>query len=220
MLMKIAILGGTGKIGRGLALRWAAKHEILVGSRRLEKAEKAVEEYKRELLANGISDRVKACDNGEAAKLGEVIVIAIPYEHVIETLREIKGAFKNQIVVSTVVPLKKVNGYFAYTPPREGSAAVEIRNALPKSVQVTSAFHTVSSEKLADLSTALDNDVVICGDDAEAKKVVAQLVKEIRNLRPLDGGPLELSGMIEAFTPLLVNIGIYNRIKNPSIRFV
>lgn len=218
--MKIAILGGTGKIGRGLALRWAPKHEILVGSRSAEKARKAVEEYKRELLNQGISDRVSAHDNADAAKLSEVVVIAIPYEHAVETLREARNAFKNQVVISTVVPLKKVDGYFAYTPPKEGSAAVEIRNVLPRSVRVTSAFHTVSSEKLADLGAELDNDVVICGDDAQAKKVVSELVREIKNLRPLDGGPLELSGMIEAFTPLLVNIGIYNRIKYPSIRFV
>ncbi|MFQ6136203.1 MAG: NADPH-dependent F420 reductase [Candidatus Hydrothermarchaeales archaeon] len=218
--MKIALLGGTGNVGGGLALRWARNHEIIIGSRGREKAEGAADNYTKQLAEKHIPCNILGCDNATAIKRANVVVLSIPYEHVISTIDKTRESFRDKIVITPVVPMKKADGYFIYTPPKEGSAAVEVKNALPESTKVVSIYHSIPSEKLADLDKVLEYDVIICGDDENAKHVVSDLTKEIKNLRPLDGGPLAVSSMVEAMTPLLMNIMIKNRLKNPSIKFL
>ncbi len=218
--MKIAILGGTGSIGEGFALRWAAKHEILVCSREIDKAVNAAGEYTGMLLNKGVvCCGITGCNNEAAIEDSDVVVLSVPYQGVISLLKKLAPFFKNQIVISLVVPMKK-NKLFEYTPPKQGSAALEIQEILSKSVKVVSAYHNVSAKKLANLELALDYDVVVCGDDNEAKKTVMELTREIKSLRPLDGGGLASSYMIESLTPFLINLAIRNGLSDLGVKFV
>ncbi len=218
--MKIAILGGTGSIGEGFALRWAEKHEILICSREAERAISAAGEYTEALLNKGlICCGIAGCTNEVGIKDVDVIVLSVPYQGVIQLLETLSPYFKDQIVISLVVPMKK-NKWFEYTPPKQGSAALEIQDVLPKSVKVVSAYHNVSAKKLANLDMTLYYDVVVCGDNEEAKKVVMELTKEIKNLRPLDGGGLDSSYMIESLTPFLINLAMRNKLSDLGVKFI
>jgi NADPH-dependent F420 reductase len=158
--------------------------------------------------------------NAEAASKGEVIVISLPYEHTVSTLQQIRDSFTNQIVVTPVVPMAKKGKTFIYVPPAAGSAAIEIKNALPESVKVVSAYHNLPAKELSEIDRALDYDVVICGDNEEAKAVVKKLTEEMLNLRVMDAGALEASMMIEAITPLIVNLNIRYKPQHFSVKFV
>ncbi len=218
--MKIAILGGTGSIGEGFALRWAEKHEILVCSREIEKAVDVASDYTNILSNKGIlCCGIKGCGNEDAIKDADVVVLSVPYQGVVSLLEKLSPLFKDQIVISLVVPMKK-NKLFEFTPPKQGSAALEIQEILPISVKVVSAYHNVSARKLANLELNLDYDVVVCGDDDEAKKTVMGLTSEIKNLRPLDGGGLASSYMIESLTPFLINLAIRNKLSDLGVKFV
>jgi NADPH-dependent F420 reductase len=114
----------------------------------------------------------------------------------------------------------KKNKWFEYTPPKQGSAALEIQEILPKTVKVVSSYHNVSARKLANLELSLNYDVVVCGDDDKAKRAVMELTHEIKNLRPLDGGGLSSSYMIESLTPFLINLAIRNGLSDLGVKFV
>ncbi len=218
--MKIAILGGTGSIGEGFALRWAGRHEILVCSREADRATKAAGEYTGMLLnKNLVCCGISGCINETGIKNADVVVLSVPYQGVISLLESLRPYFKDQIVISLVVPMKK-NKLFEYTPPEQGSAALEIRDILPKSIKVISAYHNISAKKLANPDMVLDYDVVVCGDDEDAKKVVMELTREIKNLRPLDGGGLSCSYMIESLTPFLINLAMRNGLSDLGVKFL
>jgi 8-hydroxy-5-deazaflavin:NADPH oxidoreductase len=218
--MKIAILGGTGSIGEGFALRWAQKHEILVCSREIERAGKVASDYTNILSNKGLQCcGITGCENEAAIRDADVVVLSVPYQGVISLLEQLNPLFKNQIVISLVVPMKK-NKWFEFTPPKQGSAAVEIQELLPKTVKVVSSYHNVSARKLANLELSLDLDVVVCADDEEAKKTVMELTHQIKNLRPLDGGSLTSSYMSESLTPFLINLAIRNKLSDLGVKFV
>jgi NADPH-dependent F420 reductase len=218
--MKIAILGGTGSIGEGFALRWAEKHEILVCSREIERAINVASDYTHILSNKGIQCcTITGCRNEAAIKDADVVVLSVPYQGVVLLLEKLSPLFRDQIVISLVVPMKK-NKWFEFTPPKQGSAALEIQEILPKTVKVVSSYHNVSARKLANLELSLDYDVVVCGDDDEAKKTVMELTHEIKNLRPLDGGGLASSYMIESLTPFLINLAIRNKLSDLGVKFV
>ncbi|HEX7575234.1 MAG TPA: NADPH-dependent F420 reductase [Candidatus Methanoperedens sp.] len=218
--MKIAILGGTGSIGEGFALRWAEKHEILVCSREIERAVNVACDYTDILSNKGIQCcGITGCGNEAAIKEADVVVLSVPYQGVISLLEKLSPLFKDQIVISLVVPMKK-NKWFEYTPPKQGSAALEIQEILPKTVKVVSSYHNVSARKLANLELSLNYDVVVCGDDDKAKRTVMELTHEIKNLRPLDGGGLSSSYMIESLTPFLINLAIRNGLSDLGVKFV
>jgi NADPH-dependent F420 reductase len=134
-------------------------------------------------------------------------------------LEKLSSLFRDQIVISLVVPMKK-NKWFEFTPPKQGSAALEIQEILPRSVKVVSAYHNISARKLANIELSLDLDVVVCGDDDAAKRTVMELTREIKNLRPLDGGGLASSYMIESLTPFLINLAIRNKLSDLGVKFV
>jgi NADPH-dependent F420 reductase len=217
--MKIAILGGTGSIGEGLALRWALKHEIIIGSRKCEKAEIAANKYRNVLEEAGESCSILGCINPDAVDRADVIVLSVPYEHVMSTIEMVKPNLSDQIIISIVVPMKK-NGWFNYIPPAAGSAAMEIKRELPQGVKIVSAFHGVAANKLCTIKKKLDMDVFICGDDEEANRIVCGLVHDIPELRPMIAGPLEVSYMTESITPLLINLAMYNDKKHLGIKCV
>jgi NADPH-dependent F420 reductase len=218
--MKIAVLGGTGNIGEGFALRWAEKHEILLCSREIDKAVNSASKYTERLANKGFSCcGMTGCKNETAISNADIVVLSVPYQGVITLLKDIRPCFSDQIVISLVVPMKK-NKWFEYAPPKQGSAALEIEDILPDSVKVVSAYHNISAKKLTDLELALDYDVVVCGDDEHAKRTVMGLTCEIENLQPLDGGGLASSYMTESMTPFLLNLAIRNGLSNLGVKYV
>jgi NADPH-dependent F420 reductase len=217
--MKIAVVGGTGDFGRGLVMRWAVEHEMILGSRRADGAEKSAEEIGSILKGRGIEAKITGMENCDAIKVSDLVVLSIPYEFARSMVMELKDSFTDQIVISPIVPMARVGKRFEYTPPAEGSAALLVRDLLPPSVKVVAAFHTVSSSALQNLDRTIEGDVLIAGDDSDSKEVVADLVRIIDYLRPLDAGDLKVANQIEGLTPLLLNIGKLksNAIKCPGI---
>ena len=217
--MRITLLGGTGNIGEGLALRWAPKHDVVIGSRSAEKAEEAAISCEARLLNEGITCELNGEENAQALKRSDVVVIALQYQFAIPTAVAIKDDLEgNAIVVSPVVPMTK-DGFLRYVPAdKYGSAAVEIQSILSNN-EVVSAFHTTPAARLIDLKDKLNLDVLVCGSE-KPKETVMELVKDIEGLTPFDAGPLEASYMVESITPLLINISARNRIKNSSIRII
>ena len=217
--MKIAILGGTGDIGEGLAMRLAKGHEIFIGSREAEKAQAAADNYNKLLKGRGLRDDIKGMSNVDATKSADLVIVAVRYQFAIETLQSVAGVLDAKIVVTPIVPMSKQK-LCSYTPPTEGSAARHICSVLPPEARVVVAFQTLPASRLADLDDPLGFDVVVCADDEEAKKVVMGLVSDLGNVRPLDGGGLEEAKLVEALTPLLVNLAIKNKTRPLSIKFV
>lgn len=239
--MKIAILGGTGNIGKGFALRWSKKHEVIIGSRNAEKAEASAAEYNEILKNHDVKNRIKGTDNKTAATDVDVVLLAIGYENISYIIDLITPVLGKQIIVSVVVPMAKDRcyihpdssplkidvsnddynaNYFCYTTPPAGSAAQEIAMLLPQDIELVSSFHNVPAHMLADLDVELDYDIGVCGNSMYSKNVIFDLSRDIPNLRPLDVGPLETSAMVESLTPLMINIASRNKLKNLGIKFV
>ncbi len=214
--MKIALVGGTGDIGTGFAVRWAANHEIIIGSR---KADKAKESAAAALALLGGKGNVWGTDNGSAIAAAEVVVLCVPYEHLVFVTSDLKASYTGQLVISPVVPMSYNGKFFEFTPPAEGSAAMQAKSSLP-GLRIVSAFHTICAAALQALGRELKADVFICGDEPEAIDLVAGLVQEIRSLRPLKAGPLAASALVESLTPMLLNVARRNKIKDAGITVV
>jgi NADPH-dependent F420 reductase len=214
--MKIALVGGTGDIGTGFAVRWAEKHEIIIGSR---KTDKAKESAAAALALLGGKGDVWGTDNGSAIAAAEVVVLCVPYEHLVSVTGDLKASYIDQLVISPVVPMSYNGKYFQFTPPAEGSAAMQARSLLPE-LPIVSAFHTICAAALADLHHELKADVFICGDETEAIDLGAGLTREIKSLRPLKAGPLAASALVESLTPMLLNVARRNKIKDAGITVV
>ncbi len=217
--MRIALLGGTGNIGEGLALRWAPRHSIVIGSRSEEKAQEAAVSCTERLRAQGVACQFAGEENVQAIEDCDVVVIALPYQHAMPTVESIKDHLNSSaIVLSPVVPMTK-DGFMHYVPKAQyGSAAMEIQSMLPKH-DVVAAFHTTPAARLIELNDTLGLDVLVCGDDSP-KQIIIGLVNDIDGLTPLDAGPLEASSMVESITPLLINVSARNKMKNSSIRVI
>lgn len=215
--MKIALVGGTGDIGTGFAVRWSAAHEIIIGSRKAEKAQESVKEVQSIL---GGAGNIQGTDNGSAIKAADIVVLCIPYEHLISVTSDLRTAYSGQIVVSPVVPMSYNGKYFEYNPPSVGCTALQVKSLLPEGMRIVSAFHTICASALHNRDLALKGDAMICGDDKVSKDVIAGLAKEIANLRPLDVGPLAVSAQIESLTPMLLNVAKHNKLKNTGVKIV
>ncbi|MBA2857477.1 hypothetical protein HNP93_000178 [Methanococcus maripaludis] len=216
--MKIAILGGTGDQGFGLALRFSKNHEILIGSRKAEKAIEASENALKIISDKGYSANIKGMTNLEASKLADVVIVSLPFEYTISTIKELKEALKGKIVVSIGVPLATAIGD---KPTRviacpQGSVAELIQEMLPES-KVVSGFQNICSKCLEDLDCEVACDVLIAGDDNDAKKVIVELASEIPGVRGIDSGKLEISKFIEQITPLLIQLNIKYKLKGAGI---
>ena len=220
--MKISLLGGTGAFAEGLVIRWAkAGHEIFIGSRKQEKAEGITSEMVEKAKSVGVDASITGLTNEEAAKQTEVVVVCLPHEYAKSTLEGIRDSFTDQLVITPVVPMvrNEETKSFLFQQPESGSSAAEIKEVLPDTVKIVSAYHNIPAKGLANFEKELDYHVVICGDDEDAKKRVAELTEDMPNLKTIDAGPLELSGMIEAITPLIVNMNIKHK-HEFSIKFV
>lgn len=222
---KIAIIGGTGDLGFGLALRWAhVGAEVIIGSRDEARANEAVARVQDSLKAHGSADArralVRGMENAQAAAQASVVVLAVPITVQASILKSIRGSLKNAVLVDATVPLAAALGG---KPTRmlklwQGSAAEQARELLPPATPVVSAFHNVSAEVLQDLSARPDCDILVCGDDEAAKRVVFPLISLIPGLRPIDAGPLEMSGIVESITALLISVNRRYHVKHSGIR--
>ncbi len=211
--MEIALLGGTGDIGKGLALRWArdTDHSIVVGSREPEKAAEQADRYATVLADRGRDTEVAGAGNAEAAAGADVVVLSVPPEYATSTVEAVADRLvAGTILVSPVVPMDRTAGGFQYDPPGTGSIAEEIAAAAPEGVPVIGAFQNLAAGALSDLDDDLAADVVVTGDDGEAKELVRSLAAEIEGIRALDGGPLAATAVVESLTPLLVNLAVNN----------
>jgi 8-hydroxy-5-deazaflavin:NADPH oxidoreductase len=210
--VNIAILGGTGKEGAGLAMRWAkVGHSIIIGSRDAERAKAKAVELRDAAHAIPIVGHT----NAEAAALGEVIVVALPAAGLANTLPETREACRGKVVVSTVVPLT-FGGPRLFTPPAVGSSAEEVQSLLPES-KVVAAFHHIAAHELADAGHDIECDLLICGADAAAKETVGQLGRSM-GLRVIDVGALSNSGPLEGITAVLATINRRYKLKNSGIK--
>ncbi|MCS7059961.1 MAG: NADPH-dependent F420 reductase [Anaerolineae bacterium] len=213
--MQIAIVGGTGKEGSGLALRWAnAGHEIIIGSRDAEKAARVAEELNL-ALGNGAA-RVRGATNLDAAQAGEVVVLTVPYSAHADTLRSVQPALSGKVLIDVTVPVNPAD-ITRVSVPAGGSATVEAQRLLGPDVKVVAAFQNISFTHLKKLDTAIDCDVLVCGDDAQAKQIALQLVQDA-GMRGFDAGPADNAIVVEGLTSVLLAINKRHKIKGAGIR--
>lgn len=207
----VPIIGGTGALGFGLALRLAREGvPIVIGSRKLESAEEAADKLRAKLP----DAQVEGLQNADAARRGPIVILSVPFRAQSENLTNLKEVLQpGQILVDATVPLAAaVSGKATrLLGVPQGSAAEQAEEMAPEGVRVLSGFHTVSAAKLSDLEHDLDEDVLIAGDDREAKRALAELVERIPGLRPVDCGRLEMARMIEALTPLLISVNVRHK---------
>ncbi len=203
--MKVALVGGTGGLGPGLAARLTlADVEVVIGSRSREKAERVARE-----VSELIGAAVKYGENPEAVRDSDVVVLTIPYEAVEPTLKSLSHILHGKTVISPIV---------SPNPAPGNSAAEKVRSLTPEDSKVAAALHNVGAHRLLDLQRPLDCDVLVCGED-DAKKTAVELVEKIPGLRAIDGGGLQDSWIPEAITHLLIRLNKRYKRKSIGIRF-
>jgi 8-hydroxy-5-deazaflavin:NADPH oxidoreductase len=223
--MKIGIIGGTGGMGEGFALRWSFNHDILIGSRDKQKAEKAAEDTLsniKSIYADKVKGTISGNDNISIARDSDVLILSIPYDNIQGTCKDISNAIsENCIVISPIVPMGRNDNGFYYIPMEEGkkSAGVLVAENLPGR-KVVSAFHTISEIKLRDLKNPMNIDTFVCTDNKESLSTVNGLISEIEGLRSIYLGALSLSYQAEVITPMILNASKQNKLKHPGIKLV
>jgi hypothetical protein len=208
----VCIIGGTGALGFGLALRLArAGTPVVIGSRDAGRAAEAAERAGERVPEGSFT----GLENAAAARAGaEIVVLAVPFRSQSETLTNLKGALaEGQLVLDCTVPLAAaVSGKATRSlGVWQGSAAQQAQEMVPDGIRVVSALHTVSASHLSDLDYRLDEDVLVCGDRREDKARIGELIEAIPGLRAVDCGRLEMARIVEQLTPLLISINIRNK---------
>jgi len=223
--VKIGIIGGTGGMGKGFALRWSQNHDVIVGSRDATRASDSAREYTE--LAKEAFGQIKGTitgnDNLTVAKTSDVLILSIPYENIDSVCPEILSQVKDScVVVSPIVPMVKTDVGFEFIPIKENKpfSYQLVSKYMKNKSKLVSAFHVISEKKLVNPTMVLDYDIFVCGDDAGSIEVVNGLINEIKGLRPIYLGPGSLSYLAEISTPLLLNAMIRNKIKNPGIKII
>lgn len=202
--LTIGVLGGTGPQGKGLGLRFAvAGHHVVLGSRSPERAEEAAAEVRE--MRPDVTLSVRGGTNEEAAAAGPVVVLAVPYEGHAETVTSLAPLLDGKIVIDCVNPMIFDKQGAMPVEVREGSAS-EQTAALVPGARVVSAFHDVSARRLFGTNTSVNTDILVCGDDVEAKTLVIGLATQVPGMRGIDAGPLRLSRELEALTTVLLAI--------------
>jgi 8-hydroxy-5-deazaflavin:NADPH oxidoreductase len=203
----VPIIGGTGALGFGLAMRLAREGvPVAVGSRDAERA--------REAAGKVEQGSAEGLENREAARLGPIVILAVPFRAQSENLTNLKDVLEpGQILVDATVPLAAaVSGKaIRLLGVPQGSAAQQAQEMVPDGVTVVSALHTVSAPLLGDPGHQLDEDVLMASDSKQAKQAVAALIRKIPGLRPVDAGRLEVARLIEGLTPLLISVNIRHK---------
>jgi 8-hydroxy-5-deazaflavin:NADPH oxidoreductase len=209
----ICIVGGTGALGFGLALRLgAAGAAIVIGSRDAGRAEEAAARARSQVPHGSIT----GLQNADAVRQGDLVILSVPFRNQSETLTNLRQALREgQLVVDATVPLAAaISGKATRTlGVWQGSAAQQAQEMAPAGVRVISAFHTVSAALLGDLDHDLDEDVLMCGDARADKERLAAVVESIPGLRAVDCGPLEMARIVEQLTPLIISINVRNKVR-------
>jgi hypothetical protein len=223
--MRIGIVGGTGGMGEGFALRWCMKHDVIVGSRDAQKAREAADNYSKaaKQAYGSMAGSITGDDNIALGKDVDVLILSIPYEFIDDTCGRLAGKIRDDcLVVSPIVPMTRTDAGFVYIPLEQGKkqAAEMVADRLPPRPRVVSAFHTISEVKLKNVGLGLDTDTFICGDDPGAVGKLTGLVSEIAGLRPIYLGPLALAYQAEILTPMLLNAAKRNKMKNPGVKLI
>jgi 8-hydroxy-5-deazaflavin:NADPH oxidoreductase len=224
--MRVGIIGGTGGMGKGFALRWCFGHDVSVGSRDAQRAKEVAQSYTeaaREAYGNSMTGSISGDDNFSLAKNSDILILSIPYESIEDTCdRLVKEVRNDCVIVSPIVPMARTDAGFIYLPLEEGKkfAAEIIAYKLPPRSRVVSAFHTISEIKLINVKRSLDADTFVCGDDQSTVAILNTLISEINGLRSIYLGPLSISYQAEILTPMLLNAAKRNKMKHPGIRLV
>jgi 8-hydroxy-5-deazaflavin:NADPH oxidoreductase len=236
--MKIGIVGGTGGMGEGFALRWCANHQIVIGSRDKNKAAEvasnymkiAQEFYKDKIKGGGVGGggigegNISGDNNFDLGKKDlDILILSIPYESINDTCSKLSQDISDScIIISPIVPMKWTEKGFTYIPFEEGkkTAAELVADNFKSRSRIVSAFHTISEVKLKKLELTLDADTYICGDDTSVVEKIKELVSEIQGLRPIYLGPLSMTYQAEVLTPMLLNGAKKNKLKNPGLKLV
>jgi NADPH-dependent F420 reductase len=231
-MTQLGFLGGTGDLGKALAIHLASNYEkTLLGSREKPKAEDTVRKLQTKMAGREyLRDRLVPATNVEVAEKCDVIIATLPAKHAVDGVKQLAGHFRgNQLLISTVAPTPKVGDEFL--PSLEGkndngngsSSSSSITQQLKEttglhSIRIATAFQTVPADTLM-REERFDADVPITSDTKETYETVANIVKQIEGLRPLYLGSLQISNVAEGLTSVLLNVGTHNHIKSPAIKF-
>lgn len=207
----MTIVGATGDLGFGLALRLArAGTPVVIGSRDGDRAAQAAEQAAAQLPGA----EIRGLENAEAAAASEIVIVSVPFPSQAPTLKSLRGVLRDgQIVVDVTSPLASTVGGRATRVLQvwQGSAAQQAQELVPSGVTVVSALHTVAAAHLADLDYRFDEDVLVTGDDRDARRRVAELIERVEGLRAVDCGRLETARLTEQLTALTIAINIRHR---------
>ena len=212
--MKLGLIGGTGREGSGLSVRWAkAGHEVVVGSRDGARAQEKAKE-----LSQVAGNEIRGADNQTVASQAEVVVLCVPFSAHAETVRELKDALVGKVVIDITVPLAPPHVREVHLPPTV-SAAQEAAALLDSSTRLVATLHHVSSAHLNDHSHQFPCDVLVCGNDLAAKDIAIELVGQL-GLRAFDAGPLRNAVALESLTPVLLYLNKRYHSDGAGIRIV
>jgi 8-hydroxy-5-deazaflavin:NADPH oxidoreductase len=207
----IAIIGGTGPAGMGLALRWARAGEtIIIGSRDAQRAEQAAESIRQKI---GDHTKVSGLENADACAAADILMLTVPFEGQAVLLKQLKPSITaGSVLIDATVPLAASVGGRASRPLGvwQGSAAQQTAELVPREVSVVAAFHNLSAE-LLNGDSPLDCDVIVCSDDPDAAQLTRELAAKIPGVRAIDGGKLENARIVEQITPLLIGMNIRHK---------
>jgi hypothetical protein len=211
VIRSIAVIGGTGPAGTGLALRWARAGEtVIIGSRDATRAAQISEEIRKRA---GESSQVSGLENSAACAASDLLVLTVPFDSQAEVLKQLKPAIRaGTILIDATVPLAaSIGGRASRTiGVWQGSAAQQTAELVPKGVSVVAAFQNVSAEILNG-DGDVDCDVIVCSDDPNATKVAMELASKISGVRAIDGGKLENARIVEQITALLIGLNIRHK---------
>ena len=213
----IAVVGGTGAEGGGLALRFAhAGARVFIGSRTAEKAQAAAQH-----IISRAKGEVTGHANAEAVAQAQIVLLTVPLAAQVEILKSVRGSFRpGSILVDATVPLEiAIGGRLSRTVALwDGSAAQQAARLVSEGVSVVAAFHSLSAEALEHLDHPLDCDTLICGDSAEAKAAVRDLAALIPGVRAIDAGPLDHARYLESAAALLIALNLRHKVKSSGMR--
>ena len=223
--MKIGIIGGTGGMGKGFAIRWSKNHNIIIGSRDADRAATSAEEYTtlaKEAYGQ-INGTISGKDNNAVASDSEILILSIPYDNIDSICSQILSEINEKcIVISPIVPMTKTDVGFECVAIKDNKPFSHqmVEKHMKDKTRLVSAFHVISEKKLANPTLTLDYDIFVAGDSKESVEIVNNLINEIEGLRPIYLGPGALAYLVEMSTPLLLNAMIRNKMKNPGIKII
>ena len=210
----LAVIGGTGNEGPGLAARWAAsgKYDVIIGSRKAEKAQRVAAELNAQLGQN----LLRGMANADAVAAADLAALTVPYSAHRPTLEGLKEALKGKVLIDVTVPLAPPKVSHVKIPPG-GSAGQEAQAILGNEVQVVSAFQNIGAAHLDDPEHAIECDVLVCGNK-KAAKAEAIALAEAAGMRGIDAGPLQNAVVVEGLTAVLIGINIRHKVKGAGIK--